>query len=166
LDPGPGTCGDGVDARATPPKKPLIRPEATALADRLMKLQRLEPDDPRCIAAAYTVEAWLAKGWKAEIIEQTIHIVMSKLSEAPRALRYFEQAIARGHVEADRPLPVATEEETHGPDRSQAARPSRRSTAPTGAAAIMAVMGERAARIEERRRERMAAAVPALPPPS
>jgi hypothetical protein len=49
-------------------KKSVIRPEAAELADRLMKLQRLDPDDPRCIANAYTVETWLSKGWKAEII--------------------------------------------------------------------------------------------------
>lgn len=103
----------GGDARASPGC--AITPEAFALCDELMRLQRLEKDDPRCIASAYAVQAWLTKGWKYEVIRSTVDIVMSKRADAPSALRYFEKAIAAAHAEFDRPLPVAViqEEKPH-----------------------------------------------------
>jgi hypothetical protein len=88
--------------------KPLISDDAYKLCDKLMEIQRLEKDDPRCIAAAYTCQAWLTKGWKAEIIQATVDIVMSRRPDAPSALRYYEKAIALAHADAERPLPVAT----------------------------------------------------------
>ena len=89
-----------------------------------MKIQKLEYDDPRCIAALHAVDAWLFKGWKAEIIEATVEIVMAQLiakgRDAPSALRYYEKAIALAHAEADRPLPVATSSERKTNVRVQA----------------------------------------------
>jgi hypothetical protein len=94
------------DAGAREPSKSLITPEAFTLSTDLMHLQRLEEDDPRCIAAAYGVQAWLTKGWDANVIRATVEIVMSRRTDAPKGLRYFESAIAEAHAERDRPLPV------------------------------------------------------------
>lgn len=94
-------------ARDPPRSKSLISEEAHALSVDLMRLQRLEPDDPRCIGNAYTTQAWITKGWLPDIIRQVVAVVMSRIPVAPRRLRYFEAAIAEGHAEAARPLPVA-----------------------------------------------------------
>jgi len=101
---------DDGDARASG-HQCTISPEAFALSDDLMVLQRLDRDDPRCVASAYTAQSWLSKGWKADIIRSTVDIVMSRRPEAPSALRYFEKAIAAAHAEAARPLPVAVVQE-------------------------------------------------------
>jgi hypothetical protein len=142
----------------------LIRPEAYEVAKQLMEVQRIDPDDPRGVAVPYTVEAWLTKGWKAETIVLAVAGVMAHRDKAPDGLRYFEKAIARAHE----PQPIIAKGETYGPDHNRTARPSGRSSGspPRGAAAIMAVMGERQAIIDERRRQRMATAVSALPAPS
>jgi hypothetical protein len=95
------------DACAREPSKSLIAPEAYTLCDDLMRLQHLEKGDPRCIGMAYGVQAWLSKGWKADVIRQTVETVMSRCPKAPRTLRYFEGAIAEAHAERDRPLPIA-----------------------------------------------------------
>jgi hypothetical protein len=95
------------DARASGPSKSLISPEAFSLVDDLMRLQRLERDDPRSIGTAYGVQAWLSKGWSPDVIRQTVESVMARRSEPPRTLRYFEAAIAEAHAERDRPLPIA-----------------------------------------------------------
>jgi Helix-turn-helix domain len=97
-----------ADAGAREPSKSLITPEAFALSSDLMRLQRLEKDDPRSIGQAYAVQAWLTKGWDASVIRATVDIVMSRRADAPKALRYFETAITEAHVERDRPLPVIT----------------------------------------------------------
>jgi hypothetical protein len=95
------------DARAREPAKSLITSEALKLAEVLMRLQHLDPDDPRSVGAAYTAQTWLAKGWRPELIQQTVEIVMARRGSAPKSLRYFEGAIAEAHAEQDRPLPVA-----------------------------------------------------------
>jgi hypothetical protein len=95
------------DARASGPSKSLISPEAFSLVDDLMRLQRLERDDPRSIGTAYGIQAWLSKGWSPDVIRQAVESVMARRSEPPRTLRYFEAAIAEAHAERDRPLPVA-----------------------------------------------------------
>jgi hypothetical protein len=94
------------DARPREPSTSLISPKAFALCADLMRLQQLDQDDPRCIGAAYQVQAWLTKGWLPELIHQAVEIVMARCLKAPRSLRYFEQAIADAHAERDRPLPV------------------------------------------------------------
>jgi hypothetical protein len=95
------------DARASRPPKSLISPEAFSLADDLMRLQRIDRDDPRCIGMAYAVQGWLTKGWNADVIRQTVETVMARCTSPPRTLRYFEPAIAEAHAERDRPLPIA-----------------------------------------------------------
>jgi hypothetical protein len=95
------------DARASGPSKSLISPEAFSLVDDLLRLQRLERDDPRSIGTAYGVQAWLSKGWSPDVIRQAVESVMARRSEPPRTLRYFEAAIAEAHAERDRPLPIA-----------------------------------------------------------
>jgi hypothetical protein len=95
------------DAHAREPSKSSISPEAFALSEDLMRLQHLEEADPRCIGMAYGVQAWLSKGWSADVIRQAVETVMSRCTKAPRTLKYFETAIADAHAERDRPLPVA-----------------------------------------------------------
>jgi hypothetical protein len=95
------------DARAGRPPGSLISPEAFALRDDVMRLQRLEKDDPRCLGTAYGVQAWLTKGWDADVIRQAVETVMSRRTEPPRSIRYFEGAIAQAHAERDRQLPIA-----------------------------------------------------------
>jgi hypothetical protein len=112
------------DARARQPGKSLISPEAFALSDEVLRLQRIDQHDPRCIGTAYAVQGWLAKGWRADVIRQAIETVMARLAKPPRSLRYFEQAIADAHTERDRRLPVGNTPNTlngnvHGTPRSQ-----------------------------------------------
>jgi hypothetical protein len=95
------------DACAREPPNSLISPEAYTLCDDLMRLQRLDKDDPRCIGMAYGIQGWLSKGWNADVIRQAVEAVMARCPRAPRTLRYFEQAIADAHSERDRPLPTA-----------------------------------------------------------
>jgi hypothetical protein len=95
------------DACAREPSKSLISPEAFSLVDDLLRLQRLERDDPRSVGTAYGVQAWLSKGWSPDVIRQAVESVMARRSEPPRTLRYFEAAIAEAHAERDRPLPIA-----------------------------------------------------------
>jgi hypothetical protein len=97
-----------ADARTRKPTKSLITPEAFALADVLIRLQRLDGDDPRSVAVPYTVQLWLSKGWRAKVIQQAVEVVMARRTEPPKSLRYFEGPIAEAHAELDRPLPVAT----------------------------------------------------------
>jgi hypothetical protein len=96
-----------ADARAREPAC-LISPEAFALRDELLRLMRLDPEDPQSIGMAYQVQSWLSKGWKPDVIRSAIDVVMARRSKAPRSLRYFEEAIAEAHAERDRPLPTAT----------------------------------------------------------
>jgi hypothetical protein len=96
------------DARARERPKSLIAPEAYTLCDDLLRLQRLDRGDSRCIGMAYGVQAWLSKGWNADVIRQTVEAVMARCPRAPRTLRYFEAAIAEAHAERDRPLPIAS----------------------------------------------------------
>jgi hypothetical protein len=95
------------DACAREPSRSLISPGAYALCDDLMRLQHLEKDDPRSIGVAYSVQSWLTGGWNADVIRQAVETVMSRRTEPPRSIRYFEGAIAQAHAERDRPLPVA-----------------------------------------------------------
>jgi len=95
------------DARAPEPSRSLISSEAFALSDDLMRLQHLEKADPRCLGMAYGVQAWLSKGWNADVIRQAVDTVMSRCARAPRTIKYFEAAIAEAHAERDRPLPIA-----------------------------------------------------------
>jgi hypothetical protein len=94
--------------RAREPCRSLISTEAFTLCDEVMRLQGLEMDDPRCIGMAYAIQAWLGKGWDADLIRQTVETVMARRSEAPKTLRYFESAIAQAHAEHCRPLPIAS----------------------------------------------------------
>jgi hypothetical protein len=90
----------------------LIRKEAFELADELMRLQRLDPDDPRVIGAAYQVEQWLTKGWRVDVILQAVKIVMARRKQKPpQTLCYFEPVIAELHAGRDRPLPGAAPRE-------------------------------------------------------
>jgi hypothetical protein len=112
------------DARAGGPSGSLISPEAFALSDDLMRLQHLERDDPRCIGTAYGVQAWLTKGWDADVIRHAVEAVMSRCTKAPRSIKYFEPAIAEAHAERDRPLPIAqppsnTNVKIHGTPQKQ-----------------------------------------------
>jgi hypothetical protein len=97
-----------ADAGAREASKSLITPEAFDLCSDLLRLQHIEQDDPRCIGMAYAVQAWLTKGWDADVIRSTVEIVMSRGIAAPGGLRYFERAIAEAHAERDRPLPVVS----------------------------------------------------------
>jgi hypothetical protein len=130
CNPKPNIDDVAEDARARASPGCTITPEAFSLCDDLMKIQHLETDDPRCIATTYAVQAWLTKGWRADIIRSTVDIVMSKRKEAPNALRYFEKAIAAAHAEHERPLPVATieEGETNVIRQNWRAAPPRRKT--------------------------------------
>ena len=68
----------------------MIAPEAYTLCDDLMRLQHLEKDDPRCIGMAYSVQAWLTKGWNADVIRQTVETDLANLSRVERrVLRGF-----------------------------------------------------------------------------
>jgi hypothetical protein len=98
---------DADDARASEPSKSLISPEAYSLCDDLMRLQHIDTGDPRSIGMAYGVQAWLSKGWSADVIRQTVETVMARCTKTPRTLRYFEAAIAEAHAERDRVLPTA-----------------------------------------------------------
>jgi len=118
------TKDDADDARAREPSKSLIAPEAYTLCDDLMRLQRLDKDDPRCIGMAYGVQGWLTKGWNADVIRQTVETVMARCPKAPRTIKYFEAAIAEAHAERDRPLPIAqppsnTNVKIHGASQNQ-----------------------------------------------
>jgi hypothetical protein len=95
------------DAEASEPSKSLISPKAFSLCGDVMRLQHLDTADPRCIGAAYQIQSWLSKGWNPDTIYQTVEIVMSRRTGAPKTLRYFEQAIADAHAERDRSLPIA-----------------------------------------------------------
>jgi hypothetical protein len=97
-----------ADAHARDPAKSLIADEAFRLTDMIVRLQRLDPNDPRCVGMPYAVQSWLSKGWRADLIQQSVEIVMAKRAEAPKSLRYFEAAIADAHAERGRPLPVST----------------------------------------------------------
>jgi hypothetical protein len=97
-----------ADARADEPAKSLITTEAFKIADALIQLQHLDPDDPRSVGMPYTVQGWLAKGWRADLIYQAVAVVMARRTEPPNSLRYFEAAIAEAHAEHNRPLPVIT----------------------------------------------------------
>jgi hypothetical protein len=94
------------ESRTSAVAKSLITSEAHRLADDLLRLQHLERDHPCAIGAVYQVQAWLTKGWRAELIIQAVETVMARRSDAPRSLRYFEAAIAEVHAEHARPLPV------------------------------------------------------------
>jgi hypothetical protein len=98
---------DADDARAIKPSGSMISPEAFSLGDDLMRLQHLEKDDPRCIGTAYGVQAWLTKGWDADVIRHAVEAVMSRCTKAPRSIKYFEGAIAEAHAERNRALPIA-----------------------------------------------------------
>jgi hypothetical protein len=102
------------DARARQPGKSMITPKAFALSDVLIQLQRLDPHDPRSVGVPYTVQGWLTKGWRADLIQQAVEVVMARCTEPPKSLRYFEAAIAQAHAEHDRPLPVASITNTKG----------------------------------------------------
>jgi len=96
------------DAGAREPSKSLITPEAFTLCGELLRLQRIDPDDPRAIGMAYAAQGWLTKGWDPNVIRQAVEVVMSRRDIAPRGLSYFEPAIAEAHAERERPLPVHT----------------------------------------------------------
>jgi hypothetical protein len=97
---------DADDAGARDASKSLIAPKAFALCNDLLRLLHLEQDDPRGIGMAYTIQGWLTKGWNADVIRQAVEVVMSRRTDAPKGLRYFEPAIAEAHAERNRPLPV------------------------------------------------------------
>jgi hypothetical protein len=98
--------GGVVDARAR--EACLISPEAFALTDRVLDALKIDRNDPRSIGAAYHLQGWLTKGWRADLIQITIETVMARRAEAPGSLSYFEMPIARAHADAARPLPVAS----------------------------------------------------------
>jgi hypothetical protein len=110
---------DADDARTREPSRSLISPEAFELRDDLMRLQHLDTADPRCIGAAYEVQAWLTKGWDPDTVRQAVETVMARRADAPRSLRYFEGAIAQAHLDRDRPLPVGV---PYHPSRASAPR--------------------------------------------
>jgi hypothetical protein len=95
------------DAHAREGSKSLISADAHQLARELLRLQRLDPEDPRAVGAAYQAQTWLNKGWRAELITIGVERVMAKRPAPPNSLRYFEPSIAEVHAEQDRPLPVA-----------------------------------------------------------
>ena len=109
------------DACAREPSKSLISPEAFALSDDLLRLQHLDKDDPRSFGAAYGVQAWLTKGWDADVIRHAVEAVMSRCTKAPRSIKYFEGAIAEAHAERNRPLPIATTSSNHPSNTSNGA---------------------------------------------
>jgi hypothetical protein len=120
------------DARACEPSKSMITQEAFDVTSKVLHLQGLGQDDPRAIGTAYTVQGWLTKGWDGDVICQAIEIVMSRLSNAPRSLKYFETAIAEAHAERDRPLPVATINSNSGTVYGKRNRPSAKSVHDVG----------------------------------
>jgi hypothetical protein len=109
------------DACAREPPKSLISPQAFALSDDLLRLQHLDKDDPRSFGAAYGVQAWLTKGWDADVIRHAVEAVMSRCTKAPRSIKYFEGAIAEAHAERNRPLPIATTSSNHPSNTSNRA---------------------------------------------
>jgi hypothetical protein len=96
------------DTHAPEGSKSLITAEAHQLADTLLRLRKLDLEDPKAVGTAYQAQTWLTKGWRAELIVHAVETVMATRSAAPRSLRYFEDAIAEAHAEHDRPLPVTT----------------------------------------------------------
>jgi hypothetical protein len=100
-----------ADAPAREPAKSLITAEAFELADVLIRLQRLDPNDPRSVGVPYTVQGWLTKGWRADLIQQAVEVVMARVwargGKAPKSLNFFKEAIAEAHAERSRPLPVS-----------------------------------------------------------
>jgi hypothetical protein len=97
---------DDDEDRAREPQS-LITLEAFTLADRLLELQRIHPDDPRAIGAAYQAQCWITKGWNPQIVVIAVKLTMARRTEAPGSLRYFEPEIARQHAEQQRALPIA-----------------------------------------------------------
>jgi hypothetical protein len=92
----------------------MISPEAFVLTAEVLRLQKLDPDDPKAIGTAYQLQAWLTKGWDGAAIRQGIATVMARIGAAPRSLRYFEPAIAQALAERDRPLPVVAAVDGNG----------------------------------------------------
>lgn len=97
---------DDASARE-PASRGGVTPEAFDLASSLATAQGFDPDDLRCVGTPYTAQSWLSKGWRADVILHAVKLVMSRRTEPPGALRYFEKAIAQAHADADRPLPTA-----------------------------------------------------------
>jgi uncharacterized protein YdaU (DUF1376 family) len=92
------------------PARALIGPEAFDLAEAVIVLLGVDPDERIAIGAAMQVQAWLSGGWDAADIRQGIREGMAgrKGTGPPKTLRYFEPVIARLHADRGRALPVAT----------------------------------------------------------
>lgn len=100
---------DGATAAAAPaPSKSAFVADDHALAERIMLAQRLDKHDQRVIGTSYFAKKWRDAGWNGDVIVNTIERLMAKRTEAPKSLRYFEQAIADAHEELKRGVPQGT----------------------------------------------------------
>jgi hypothetical protein len=86
----------------------LISDEAFRLSAEVLKAEGRDKDDPRCMGYPYSLQNWITKGWKPEIILTTIKVVVAnKQGPPPKSLNYYEMPIAEAHARAHRPLPIA-----------------------------------------------------------
>lgn len=94
-----------VDARE---RRPLIGPEALALAEQLLTLSGHSPAfwPPAWCGAPMRVQTWLSQGWQPEIIVSSVKSVMAKRQgKQVASVQFFENAIAEEHARQAAPLP-------------------------------------------------------------
>jgi uncharacterized protein YdaU (DUF1376 family) len=94
-----------VDARE---RRPLIGPEALALAEQLLALSGHSPAfwPPAWCGAPMRVQTWLSQGWQPEIIVSSVKSVMAKRQgKQVASVQFFENAIAEEHARQAAPLP-------------------------------------------------------------
>jgi hypothetical protein len=101
-------AADADPPPSTAPSKSSFKPDDHALAERIMLAQGLDKHDQRVIGTSYFAVKWREAGWQPDVILTTIERVMAKRTEAPKSLRYFEQAIADAHAELARGVPQGT----------------------------------------------------------
>jgi hypothetical protein len=97
---------DGGGEEARPASKSMISEEAYEVCSEVLKTMGLDANDPLSVGSPYTVQAWLNGGWPRDAILTGVRRAMlSRGSDPPGTLRYFEKAIARQHAELTRALP-------------------------------------------------------------
>jgi hypothetical protein len=105
--------GGGESARA---REPLVKPEAFALAERIATIAGF-PDPkawpPGWCGAPLAVQAMLDRGWQAEIMVATAHVVMNRKAPGEiETVNYFEKPFRRAH-ECPSPQPQSEGSKPH-----------------------------------------------------
>jgi hypothetical protein len=117
-------------------KSPIITPEATALAQEIVKIagQNWDVLEPGWCAAAYRCQQWLKNGWpRALIVSGVQSMVAAKASEKINSVAYFERGLARFIAQHTRPVPQVIE---HQAETVEVRRASGRDDSRSGVAAI------------------------------